>query len=145
MTRSAERGITLIEMLVVLAILGVMTGVSYPSITAGIDSLRLSTACDDIGSTFNAAANFSERRQQPVEVRILPGRVEALATGFQKVVQLEKGIVIEGEPRYFFVEPAGPLPGISLVVANARGSRKVVRIDPISGAIETRNAEPEKK
>lgn len=144
MKRSAERGITLIEMLVVLAILGTVTGLTYPSITAGIDSLRLSTACDDIGSIFNAAANFAERRQQAVEIRILPDRVEAMGPGFQKQTSLEKGIVIEGDPRFFFVEPAGPLPGIALTVANARGSRKIVRIDPISGAIETRNAEPEK-
>jgi len=144
MNKSPERGVTLIEMLVVLAILGAMTGLTYPSITAGIDSLRLSTACDDIGSIFNAAANFSERRQQTVEVRILPNRVEALSTGFQKTVDLEKGITIEGDPRYFFVESAGPLPGIALMVTNARGSRKSVRIDPISGAIEIQNAEAEK-
>lgn len=145
MTRRRERGVTLIEMLVVVAILGVMTGLTYPSISAGIDSLRFSTSCDDIGSLLNAAANFAERKQRAVEIRISPNGIDALAMGFEQRINLEKGTVIEGEPRFFFIEPAGPLPGISLYVHNTRGTRKLVRIDPISGAIETRNAEPEKQ
>lgn len=141
MKRTRERGVTLIEMLVVVAILGVMTGLTYPSISAGLDSLRLSTACDDIGALFNTAANFSERRQQAVEIRITPHRIEALSSGFEKHLDLDKGTTIEGDPRFFFIEPAGPLPGITLDVHNTRGARKTVRIDPISGAIDTRNSE----
>ena len=45
--RTNSRGITLMEMLVVVAIIGLIVAVSAPSISAGLDSVRITTTADD--------------------------------------------------------------------------------------------------
>jgi prepilin-type N-terminal cleavage/methylation domain-containing protein len=131
-----ERGVTLIEMLVVVAILGIMTTIAYPSITAGLDSLRLSAACDEVAGIFHASQNFAERRQRTVELRVQPSGIEATAKGFERRVALGGGLAIAGEPRSVFVEPAAPLPGVAVEIRTAKGAARRVKIDPISGVAE---------
>src|SRR5690242_20438783 len=96
--RSA-RGITLMEMLVVCCIIGVIVGVSVPSISAGIDSVRISTSADSVASFLNAAVNRAERRQVPVEVVITPkeGLLQVFSTqaGTQREMRLPNGVTIE--------------------------------------------------
>lgn len=134
----SERGVTLIEMLVVVAILGIMTAIAYPSVTAGLDSLRLNAACDEAAGIFHAAQNFAERRQRTVELRVEPDGIEALAPGFERRVKLSPGLVIAGEPRSVFVDPAAPLPGVRVEIRTAKGASRTVGIDPISGVAEIR-------
>jgi type IV fimbrial biogenesis protein FimT len=131
-----ERGVTLIEMLVVVAILGILTTIAYPSVTAGLDSLRLSAACDEVAGIFDASQNFAERRQRTVEVRVEPDGIEAAGEGFARRVLLGAGLTIPGEPRSIFVEPAAPPPGVAVEIRTAKGASRTVRIDPISGVAE---------
>ena len=56
-------GITLIELLVVVAIIGVLAGISYPSVAAGIDSVRMRSATDSVASILNGAVDRAERRR----------------------------------------------------------------------------------
>ncbi|HEY6393410.1 MAG TPA: prepilin-type N-terminal cleavage/methylation domain-containing protein, partial [Bryobacteraceae bacterium] len=63
-------GITLVEMLVVVAIIALMVGISFPAITSGIDSLRLNAATNGVVSFFNTGLNRAERRQQVVAITI---------------------------------------------------------------------------
>ena len=43
-----ERGVTLLEMLIVVALMGLIAGLSYPSVAAGLDTLRMRTASDQV-------------------------------------------------------------------------------------------------
>ncbi len=131
-----SRGVTLIEMLVVMTILGIVASIAYPSVSAGLDSLRLSTTCDDVASLFAASVNFAERRQRAVEIRIQPKSVEATAPGFSRRINLDTAISISGEPRSVFIDPAATVPGTTIEVTSQRGFRRTVRIDPITGAAE---------
>src|SRR5689334_25347522 len=72
--RTTQAGITLIEMMVVVTIIGVIVAVSAPSVSAGIDSVRMSSATSSVASFLNAAVNRAERRQQPVELIISPSK-----------------------------------------------------------------------
>ena len=63
---------TLVEMLIVLAIIGLLTAISYPSAAAGIDSLRLRTASNEVVTFLNAALEAASRHQQVIELRIAP-------------------------------------------------------------------------
>src|SRR5215469_9255596 len=64
--RERQSGVTLIEMIIVVAIIGLMVAVAFPSIAAGLDSVRMSTATGEVAAFLNAAVNRSERRQEAV-------------------------------------------------------------------------------
>ena len=54
-----------------VAIIGLIVAVSAPSLSAGIDSVRMAAATDSVASFLNAAVNRAERRQQPIEIEIV--------------------------------------------------------------------------
>src|SRR6185369_3762293 len=97
--RASNRGVTLIELMVVMSIVGLIVAVSAPSVGAGLDSVRLRTASSSIASFLNAAVNHAERRQQAVAVTISPkeNRLTAFSNqpGFERELILPDGIAIE--------------------------------------------------
>lgn len=143
-----QRGVTLIEMLIVVALIGLMAGVTFPAVTTGIDSLRLSSASDSIVSFLNSAMNRAERRQEVVEVEISPaaGRLTVRASdpGYRRELELPKGIRIQNVlpaipvnpamPRRFLFFPAGTVPRIGIELVNRHGVRRIIRVDPVTGA-----------
>jgi len=136
-----RRGVTLIEMLVVVAILGVVAGITYPSIASGLTSLRLTTACDDIASLFNGASNYAQRKQEWVELRIRPDGIEALSRGYTRKIAL-KDVSITSPERSVFVDPAGGLPGVAVDLRSTNGKTRRVRVDPLNGALEVGDVPP---
>lgn len=136
-------------MLVVVSIIGLIVSVSIPSVSAGIDSVRISTASESIATFLNAAVNRAERRQLAIEVLILPkeGRLVMYSNepGFMRELKLPDGIVIETvlpkiddsedlqEGRRLILLPGGTAPGIGIRIANSHGSRRIVRLDPMTG------------
>ena len=137
-----RRGITLMEMIVVLAIIGLIAAITAPSVANGLDSIRLVTAAGDVSSFLNAAVNRTERRQQPVEL-VLSSRdntVKLYSTepGFSRELKLPEGVSIElpDEPegvRRLIIMPGDTVPGIGIQIANRRGSRRIVHLDPMTG------------
>lgn len=135
------------EMLLVVMIIGVLAGISYPSIASGIDSLRIAGAADETAAILNAGLARADRRQQPVELTIAPeqGRIQLLSPdpGFRRALEMPPGVVIESvlppllngmrQPRRFLLYPNGAPPRIGVVLANGRGAKRTVRLDPISG------------
>src|SRR5206468_2125502 len=89
---SSQRGITLVEMVVVLCIIGLIAGVSFPAVSAGLESVRMVSAADSVAAFLNAAVNRAERRQQAIELVIQPKeRLLALYSsepGFKKQLTL---------------------------------------------------------
>src|SRR5438034_9160885 len=65
-----DAGITLVEMAVVVAIIGLIAGISFPSISAGLDSVRMVSATDSVAAFLDRAVNRAQRRQQPVMLSI---------------------------------------------------------------------------
>src|SRR5690348_2501123 len=94
-----QRGVTLLEMLVVMAIVGLIVAVSSPSVSSGLDSVRLRSTSDSISSFLNSAVNHAERRQQPVAVIISrrENRLQAFSNepGYSRELILPEGIAIE--------------------------------------------------
>src|ERR1035437_7634345 len=68
----ARRGVTLVEMVVVVAIIALIVGLSFPAASAGLDNVRMVSAGDSVATFLNAAVNRAERHQQPVELVISP-------------------------------------------------------------------------
>ncbi|MBL8239742.1 MAG: prepilin-type N-terminal cleavage/methylation domain-containing protein [Bryobacterales bacterium] len=149
--RRTQSGLTLIEMLIVVAIIGVMIGVAFPSITAGVDSLRLRSATDEIVSTFNSAMNRADRRQVAVEVVVDRGQnrifFASADPGYRRELTMPEGVTIErvlpvipnldeNLPRQFMIHPGGTVPRVGLELKNRRNARRMVSVDPITGAAQ---------
>lgn len=146
--RAAQAGVTLLELVIVLGLIGLLAAISFPSVSTGLDALRLNSACDETASFLNAALDRAERRQQVVEVTI--SRSESTLTqrstepGFERTLTMPAGITIlnvlpeqqgEGEeaPRHVVLMPGGAIPRFGLELVNRRGIRRTVRVDPITG------------
>lgn len=142
-----ERGVTLIELLIVVTLIALLAGITFPSVASGIDSLRLRSASNAMVAFFDTALDRSDRRQQAVEIRIAPKENALTARSaddqFDRRLELPDGIRIDSvapraegepdEPRRFLVYPGGSVPKIGVEIENHSGRRRMVSLDPITG------------
>src|SRR5580658_6831594 len=132
-----RRGVTLVEMLVVCSIIGLIVAVSFPAFSAGLDSVRMSSATGMVSTFLNSAVNRAERRQQAVELIIsLKDNGMAMYTnepGFERKLKLPDGISIlavlppvpdeaPDSGRLLMLMPGATAPGIGILLANTHGS-----------------------
>ena len=150
------RGITLVELLVVVAIISLMVGISFPAITSGIDSLRLNAATNGVVSFFNTALNRAERRQQVVAITISKTENEismrSTEPGFSRKLDIPQGVTITrifpelpdnpDAPRMFLLYPGGTVPRFGVQLMNRRNVERIVRVDPITGVPRVEQVEP---
>ncbi len=142
-------GVTLIEMLVVVALIALMVGISYPAITSGIESLRLNAATNGVVSFLDYGLSRAERRQQMVEITISKAdnsiEMRSSEPGFYRKLEMPEGVSIvqvlpqlpedadPGLKRDFLLYPGGTVPPLGLQLINRRNVQRVVRVDPITG------------
>lgn len=143
-----ERGVTLLEMLLVMTIIAVIAAISFPSVTSGIDSLRLRSASDSIVSFLDAGMSRAERRNEPVEVIIARAEnailLRSAEPGFERRLDMpefvhisrilpENPAVVDERARAYVLYPGGAVPRFGVELTNQRGARRIVRVDPITG------------
>jgi prepilin-type N-terminal cleavage/methylation domain-containing protein len=150
-------GVTLIEMVVVVTIVGLITAVMAPSMSAGLDSVRMASATGNVASFLNGAVNRAERRQTAVAVVISIKENKLVMfsneAGFTREMKMPEGITIEavltGDPNggqdgtRLLLIPGASVPGIGVQLINRHGNRRVVRLDPMTGfpRVETPKAD----
>jgi type II secretory pathway pseudopilin PulG len=134
-------------MIVVVSIIGLMVGISYPAISAGLDSVRMSSATGSVAAFLNSAVTHAQRRQQAVELVITPRegvlRQYSNEPGFVKEYKLPDGITVETvlpdtgqspeDVRRFLLMPGGTVPGIAIQLMNRRDGHRLVKLDPMTG------------
>ncbi len=142
-----KSGVTLIELMVVVGLISLMIGISFPAITSGIDSLRLNAATNGIVSFFNTGLSRADRRQQVVEITISKtgNSIEMRSTdpGFLRKLEMPEGVSIThilpelpenpDAPRTFLLYPGGTVPRFGVQLINRRNVERIVRVDPITG------------
>ena len=120
-TSRRRAGVTLIELLIVLTLIALVTGISYPSAAAGVESLRLRSVSDQVVSFLNTAIDRAGRREQVIEVWIAPkdnvliarspdlefSRRLELPDGYRILLVLPAAEVSPDEPRRFLMYPGG--------------------------------------
>ncbi len=143
-----RRGVTLIEMLIVVMIIGLIAGVSFPAVSSGLDSLRLASASDSLVSFLNAGLNRAERRQEGVEVAISihDSTLTLTSPSLSRRLEMPSGVTIRQVwpqlpepsvgPRVFLLFPGGTVPRIGIELVNQRGVRRIVRVNPMTGVPE---------
>jgi prepilin-type N-terminal cleavage/methylation domain-containing protein len=148
-----QRGVTLVEMMIVVTIIALIAGISFPALSSGIDSLRLVTASNSLVSFLNRAMNRAERRQEVVEVSIsIRDNAVYLATaGLTRKLEMPSGVTIRAVwpklpvepdgPRRFLLLPGGVVPRMGIEVANRKGVRRIVRVNPMTGVPEIERIE----
>jgi len=148
-------GVTLMEMMVVLVIITLIVGLSFPSTIAGLENIRLAAGARSVAAFMNVAANRAERRQQAIELTISIKEnsvtMRSPDAAFLKKLDLPPGIAVRAvwpalpevsdEPRRFLWQPGGVPPRIGIEIANKRGVRRIVRLDPITGVTEIEQPE----
>ena len=147
-------GVTLIEMLVVVSLIVILIGISFPSMASGVETLRLNSATGSVVAFINGGLNRAERHQVVVEVTIAKREnflsLRSTERGFERRLDLPEGIKIEnvlpevpGEepdtPRSFMLYPGGTVPGFGLTLVNRKGAERLVRVDPVTGVPRIEN------
>jgi Tfp pilus assembly protein FimT len=135
-------------MILVMTLISIIAAISFPSVAAGLETLRLNSATNSIVSFLNGGLNRAERRQQPMEVTISRAdnslSLRGLDASFNKHLELPDGIKIERilpenpsttdeKARSYILNPGGTVPRFGLEIANRRGVRRIVSVDPITG------------
>lgn len=135
--RGNQAGVTLVEMLVVVAIVAIITGISFPAMTSGLDSIRLKSASDATASFLNAAMNRVDRRQEVLELVVdtKQNQLVLLSTepGFRHTLELPPSITLLGDERHVMLLPGGAPPRVVIGLTTSKGRHKLVRLDPITG------------
>jgi len=138
-------------MMIVVMLVSLMVGITFPAVTSGLDSLRLNSAADAVAGAFNMALNRADRRQTAVEVLIDGPRNRILLAsaepGFQRAVDLPDGVriltilpeqpLVENTVRQFLVLP-GDVRGDPVQAGQAQRNR--VPVDQRSSAVGLRRA-----
>ncbi len=133
-----RRGVTLVEMMIVVAIVGMMIGITFPAVSSGLDSIRLHSAADSVGAFLNAAMNRAERRQDVIEIVVEPKRnrlaLYSSEPGYERVLELPQGVRLPGEDeRHVLLLPGASFPRFAVDLVNSKGSKKRIAVDPITG------------
>lgn len=140
-------GVTLIEMMMVVLIISLVAGLSFPSVTTGLDSIRMRSAADSVAAFLTAAANQVERREEPLELVFSRNENLLAARGlrgrYHREFALPDGVLLRGVlpatdadfsgVRTILIFPGASVPQIGVVLENRRGQRRVVQLDPITG------------
>lgn len=145
MKLSRTAGVTLIEMLIVVTIIGIVAGVSFPAVSSGLSALRLTTASGSVASFLTSAMNRVDRREEAAAIVVSPKEnrvaVYTAQSGAKPVQTMEmpQGISIEGDEahRYLFL-PGGTVPRMTVILRNDKGARRSVGIDPVTAVPDIR-------
>ena len=137
-----ESGVTLIELLIVMAIVAVVVGIAYPNVTAGLDGIRLKTSADRAGAFWSAARQRADRYQQVVQLIVDPKKNELRAASvdgqWKDALAFDQHLSIRrpGERASYFLYPGSPSPKFELLLGAEDDTVAGVRVNILTGVPE---------
>lgn len=152
---SADRGVTLVELVIVLAILGLLASLTGPRIGQWLDDWRLRAAAERIAQTLRAARSRALYEQRAVLVELVPSefkvRVTEPGSGFRSEFALPAGIEWGEEEGQFpsqawrvVLRPSGTVEERAVWLRNRAGKTRKIRMDFLLGSAGVEVAAQEK-
>ncbi|MDX2268507.1 MAG: prepilin-type N-terminal cleavage/methylation domain-containing protein [Bryobacter sp.] len=149
MAKQAQRGVTLLELLLVVTLVALMAGLALPSFSGGMDTLRLRSAAGSVAGALNYALRTAERRQLPVELTLAPARgavlVRTATSPTPQTFALPAGIRLGrilpslfaqelSAERVLILDPQGAPPALLIELLTPAGKARYVRLDPLTNS-----------
>lgn len=123
-----------------MALAGMIMAISFPSITSGLDGVRLQGSARRVAAFVNTARGRVERYQIPVEVVVEARRLQASSADgqWEKTLDLADGVEIpaaepEDNSRRFVLLPGVPPPRVKVPLRTSRGRSLSVELNPLTG------------
>ncbi len=143
----SESGVTLVELLVVMAIVGVMMAVAYPNFTSGLEGIKLKSAASRAATFWAEARQRADRFQEVVQVTVDPKGRELRAASaegsWQARFPIDDGLFIARpaaiERRLLY--PGTPSPRLELLLGGESGGRAGMRVNVLTGVAEVWDGE----
>ncbi len=149
--RHNERGVTLIEALIVVALIAMIAAVSFPAVSSGLDTLRaaLRLRFHRFIPEYRAGSRRTPpagRRGYCVAARQHDAKPHGRLLGFSRslenpalvhIVSVLPALPISidpGEARHFLLYPGGSVPGIGIEISTLQGHKRLVSVDPVTGS-----------
>ena len=128
-----------------MAIAGMILAISFPSVTSGLDGVRLQGSARRAAALLNSARARADREQLPVEIRVDLDRNRLSAVSadgrWERGLDLAEGVRIvavmppsEEKVRRFVALPGVPGPRMQLQLDTPRGRILNVSLDPLTGS-----------
>ena len=134
--RTAPSGFTLIEMLVTLAVLGLVTGLAFPAVDKALSGQRLRLATSDVLAGLALARSTAVRTTTTASFAIGRDANHFIASGAPESRLPEAALLSLSTPKLRFYADGTADGGQAQLQIGAR-TRTIV-IDPLSGMAEAR-------
>jgi general secretion pathway protein H len=143
-----QRGFTLIELVVVLFLLAIATGLALPAVGRALGSLELRAQAAGISAFLRYGREQAITRRAAHEVRVEPEarRLTLIPVGAerpkaQKQLSARVRISVEPPAPVITFSPQGFSSGASLRLEGEGGRVHRISVDPITGRVSTRRGD----
>jgi type II secretion system protein H len=135
------RGITLLEMLVVMTLIGLLAAIAAPSVGSGVETVRLRSTSERLAATLRTARTRAMRARHYMQVSVDPksGVVELRDLEGGSVAssvaswEIPSTIQVQSDQRLaFLVYPDGGAQAMLVTLRNQRGRELEVALDPFT-------------
>lgn len=141
--KKAYRGVTLIELIIAIAIVGIMVAISWAILGGTKDTSNVKNACEEAAGAINQAKNYAltgkcsgdGASKVTVSFDDDGGTIKDDKSNCDEAFTLPKGTTCDSESINFSI-PDGVLSGVASVTCASGGATRTVKVDSLKAYCE---------